>query len=321
MADTADPLYSLDGKTVWVSGHTGMVGQALMRRLAEDNCTVLTVGRGELDQRRQADVETWMADNKPDVVFLAAATVGGIVANDTRPGEFIYDNMAIESNVINAARTTGVEKLMLLGSACVYPKLAPQPMAEDTILTGPVEETSQWYAIAKIAGIMMCQAYRKQYGCDFITAQPINLYGPSDNFDLEASHVIPALMRKAHAAKLAGDPELSVWGSGKPLREFLYIDDCADALVFLMTRYSDPAPINIGPGEELTIKDLAKTVAQAVGFEGALSFDADKPDGTPRKSLDSTRIRDMGWTPTTEFADGLGRTYEWFVENVADADA
>ena len=192
-------------------------------------------------------------------------------------------------------------------------------MAEDTILTGPLEETSQWYAIAKIAGVMMCQAYRKQYGCDFITAQPINLFGPGDNFDLEDSHVIPGLMRKSHAAKLAGDTELSVWGTGKPQREFLFIDDCADALVFLMTRYSYPAPINIGPGEELTIKELAETLARAVGFEGVLTFDADKPDGTPRKSLDSTRIRNMGWTPTTSFTDGLALTYEWFLANMADA--
>ena len=318
MTAKPDPLYPLAGKRVWVSGHAGMVGGALVRRLAEEDCEVLTAGRDALDQRRQADVEAWMGDIKPDTVILAAATVGGILANDTRPAEFIYDNLAIEANVIHAARTTGVGKLLFLGAACMYPKLAPQPMAEETLLSGPVEETNQWYAIAKIAGLKMCQAYRTQYGCDFIAAIPANLYGPGDNYDLQAGHVIPALMRKAHEAKLAGEAAFEVWGSGKPKREFMYVDDLADALVFLMTRYSDPAPINVGTGEELSIRELAETVARAVGFAGALSFDAGKPDGMERKRLDNARMDGLGWTPNVSLAEGLARTYEWFLENAAD---
>ena len=319
MADDTTPLYSFVGKKVWVSGHAGMVGQSLMCRLAQVDCEILTVTRGEVDQRRQADVEAWMEENRPDAVFIAAATVGGILDNDTRPAEFIYDNLAIEANVINAAWKTGVEKLLFLGSACIYPKLAPQPMPEDALLTGPLEETNQWYAIAKIAGIMLCQAYRKQYGCDFISAQPINLYGPGDNFDLESSHVIPALMRKAHEAKQANAADLVVWGTGNPRREFLFVDDLADSLVFLMKNYSGPVQVNLGTGEELTIRELAETVARVVGFEGELSFDADKPDGTPRKLLDNTRIREMGWSPKTSLAEGLARTYEWFLENVTES--
>jgi len=310
--------YSLVGKRIWVSGHAGMVGQALVRRLAREECEILTVARNELDQRRQADVEAWMADNRPDAVFLAAATVGGILANDTRPAEFIYDNLAIEANVIHGAWKTGVEKLLFLGSACIYPKMAKQPMAEEALLTGPLEETNQWYAVAKIAGIKMCQAYRKQYKCDFISAQPINIYGPGDNFDLESSHVVPALMLKAHEAKNSSAKAFTVWGSGKPRREFLYVDDLADSLVFLMKHYSGPIQINIGTGEEVTIRTLAETIARTVGFEGSLFFDAGKPNGTPRKLLDSTRIAKMGWTPKTPFAEGLARTYEWFLENVAE---
>jgi GDP-L-fucose synthase len=301
---------------VWVSGHNGLVGQAIVRRLAEEDCRVLTVDRSVIDQRCQADVEKWLFDNRPDAVFLAAGTVGGILANNSRPAEFIYDNLTIEANIINAAWKAGVEKLMFLGSACIYPKLAPQPMTEEALLTGPLEETNQWYAIAKIAGIKLCQAYRKQYGCDFISAQPINLYGPGDNFDLESSHVIPALMRKAHEAKQANAADLTVWGTGNPLREFLFVDDLADALVFLMTRYSGPMQINIGTGEELTIRELAATLVRAVGFEGNLSFDADKPDGTPRKLLDNTRLHEMGWSAKTSLAEGLARTYDWFLENI-----
>jgi len=318
MAPEADTLYSLAGKRVWVSGHAGMVGRALVRRLAEEDCEVLTAGRDELDLRRQADVEAWMGDLKPDTVILAAATVGGILANDTRPAEFCYDNLAIEANVIHASRTVGVEKLLFLGAACMYPKLVPQPMAEETLLSGPVEETNQWYAIAKIAGLKMCQAYRTQYKCDFIAAIPANLYGPGDNFDLEAGHVIPALMRKAHEAKLAGGATFEVWGSGKPKREFMYVDDLAAALVFLMTRYSDPAPINVGTGEEVTIRELAETVARVVGFAGELSFDAGKPDGMGRKRLDNARMDGLGWVPNVSLAEGLARTYEWFVDNTAD---
>ncbi len=320
MPGAANPPYPLAGKRVWVSGHAGMVGQALVRRLADEDCEILTVPRGEVDQRRQADVEVWMADNRPDAVLMAAATVGGILANDTRPGEFTYDNLAIETNIIHAARETGVGKLMFLGAACMYPKLAAQPMAEESLLTGAIEKTNEGYAIAKLAGLTLCQAYRRQYDCDFITVIPANLFGPGDNFDLEAGHVIPALMRKAHEAKQANAADLTVWGSGKPLREFLYVDDLADALVFLMQRYSDPAPINVGGGEELSIRDIAEAVSRTVGFEGDLSFDASKPDGAPRKLLDNARIADMGWAPATPLTEGLARTYEWFLENVAGQD-
>jgi GDP-L-fucose synthase len=317
MATTTDPLFPLAGKKVWVAGHTGMVGQALCRRLATADCEVVTVARGDIDQRRQADVEAWMAENRPDAVFMAAATVGGILANDTRPGEFTYDNLAIETNIIHAARETGVGKLMFLGAACMYPKLADQPMAEESLLTGAIEKTNEGYAIAKFAGLALCQSYRRQYGCDFITVIPANLFGPGDNFDLEAGHVIPSLMLKADAAKRSGAVELSVWGSGEPIREFLYVDDLADALVFLIERYSDAAPINVGGGEELSIRGIAEAISRTVGFEGGLDFDTSKPDGTPRKLLDNSRIAKMGWTASTSIDDGLARTYEWFLENVA----
>lgn len=320
MPGAVNPPYSLANKRVWVSGRAGMVGRALVRRLANEDCKVLTVARGEVDQRRQADVETWMAENRPDVVFMAAATVGGILANDTRPGEFTYDNLAIETNIIHAARETGVGKLMFLGAACMYPKLADQPMAEESLLTGAIEKTNEGYAIAKLAGLALSQAYRRQYGCDFIAVIPANLFGPGDNFDLEAGHVIPSLMRKADTAKRSGAESLPVWGSGKPIREFLYVDDLADALVFLIERYSDAAPINVGGGEELSIRAIAEAVSRTVGFEGELSFDADKPDGAPRKLLDNTRIREMDWSPKTSLAEGLARTYEWFLENVAGRD-
>jgi GDP-L-fucose synthase len=317
MITKSDPLYPLAGKKVWVAGHTGMVGQALCRRLATADCEVLTVDRGDIDQRRQADVEAWMAENKPDTVFMAAATVGGILANDTRSGEFTYDNLAIETNIIHAARETEVGKLMFLGAACMYPNLADQPMAEESLLTGAIEKTNEGYAIAKLAGLSLCQSYRRQYGCDFITVIPANLFGPGDNFDLEAGHVIPSLMRKADTAKRSGAESLPVWGSGKPKREFLYVDDLADALVFLIERYSNAAPINVGGGEELSIRGIAEAISKTVGFEGELSFDADKPDGAPRKLLNNTRIREMDWSPKTSLAEGLARTYEWFLENVA----
>tara|TARA_R110002072_G_scaffold67031_9_gene164717 strand:- start:2329 stop:3297 length:969 start_codon:yes stop_codon:yes gene_type:complete len=306
-------LYPLDGKRVWVAGHRGMVGSAIARRLASENCEIITVGRDQADLRRQADVEDWMAQSKPDAVFLAAATVGGIQANDTRPAEFLYDNLAIETNIIEGARRIGVEKLMFMGSACIYPRLAEQPMAEDALLTGPLEPTNEAYAVAKIAGIKLCSAYRRQYGCDFISAMPNNLYGPGDNFDLRSSHVIPALMRKAHEAKTAGDPTMTVWGSGTPLREFLHVDDLADAAVFLMQQYSGETHLNIGTGEEISIRDLAATIAAAVGYEGKLVFDADKPDGAPRKLLDVSRISGMGWQSSTKLTDGLRMTYEWYL--------
>ena len=315
MTETPSSEYSLRGKRVWVSGHSGMAGGALVRRLETEDCKILTVGHKDLDQIRQAEVEEWMEANRPHAVILAAATVGGIYANETRPGEFIYDNLLIGANVIEAARKTGVEKLLFLGSACIYPRLAPQPVNEEALLTGPLEPTNESYAISKIAGIKMCQTYRKQYSCDFISAQPNSLYGPGDNFDLESCHVVPALIHKAHEAKIGGKDSLEVWGSGKPLREFLYVEDLADALVFLMKGYSGPLPINIGSGEELSIRELANTVKEVVGFEGKLSFDSGKPDGIPRKLLDNTRINEMGWKATTPLSKGLRLTYEWALEN------
>ncbi|MBI1986037.1 MAG: GDP-L-fucose synthase [Rhodospirillales bacterium] len=307
----------MHGKRVWVNGYRGMVGAAVVRRLQSESCTLLTTTSEEVDLRRQSDVEAWMAANRPQAVFLIAATVGGILANDTRPAEFIYDNLAIEANVIDTARKTGVEKLLFMGSACVYPREAPQPINEDCLLTGPLEPTNQWYAVAKIAGVKLAQAYRRQYGCDFISAQPINLFGPGDNFDLESSHVAAALLSKAHAAKADGKATFEVWGSGNPVREFLYVDDAADALVFLMERYSDELPINIGPGQVLTIRELAEAIARVVGFQGAPTFDASKPDGMPKKLLDSTRLGRLGWKATTGLEDGLRKTYAWFLENVA----
>ena len=309
--------YALAGKRVWVNGHRGMVGIALVRRLQSEDCEILTATSKELDLRRQADVEAWMEEYKPDAVFLCAATVGGILANDTRPAEFIYDNLAIEANVIHGAWKSGVGKLLFMGSACIYPRDAEQPMKEECLLTGPLEPTNEWYAIAKIIGIKLCQAYRKQYGADFISAQPINLYGPGDRFDLENSHVVPALMLKAHAAKTEGRASMDVWGSGNPMREFLYVDDVADALVFLMRNYSGAIQMNVGLGADLSIRELAETIIKVVGFEGELVFDTSKPDGTPRKFLDTTRLNDLGWAASTSLEQGLEQTYAWFLENVA----
>ncbi len=306
--------YRLDGKRVWIAGHRGMVGAALARRLADEGCDILTVDRAALDLRRQAEVEAWMAAARPEAVFMAAARVGGIHANDTRPGEFIYDNLAIDPNIIHAAKQTGVAKLLFLGSSCVYPRLAPQPMTEDCLLTGPLEPTNQWYALAKIAGIGMCQAYRRQYGCDFISAMPTNLYGPGDSFDLENSHVLSALLLKTHRAKAAGHDEVEIWGTGAPLREFLFVDDLADALVFLMKGYSAEAHINVGAGEEISIRDLAALIGDVVGFAGGFRFDPGRPDGTPRKLLDSGRLGALGWTATTGLRDGISRTYAWYLE-------
>lgn len=312
-------MYELQGKRIWVAGHRGLVGRAVLRRLQAIDCSVLTVDRSALDLRRQADVEEWVAAQRPQVVVLAAATVGGIMANATRPATFIYDNLAIQTNVIEAARRSGVEKLLFLGSACIYPRLAPQPIDENALLSGPLEPTNEAYAVAKIAGIKMCQAYRAQHGCDFISAQPNNLYGPGDRFDVESSHVVPALMMKAHAAKVSGAAHMEVWGSGQPCREFLFVDDAADALVFLLQHYAGPLPINIGSGEEVTIRALAHVTAEVVGFEGELVFDSSRPDGTPRKMLDTSRLADLGWHASTTLRDGLTRTYDWFLEHHAAA--
>ena len=304
--------YSLAGKRVFVAGHRGMVGSAIVRRLASENCEVLTAGRDVLDLKDQAAVRAWFAAEKPDAVFLAAAKVGGILANDSYPADFLYDNLMIEANVIEAAHRSGTEKLLFLGSSCIYPRLAPQPIPEDALLTGPLEPTNEWYAIAKIAGIKLCEAYRRQHGSDFISAMPTNLYGPGDNFDLQSSHVLPALIRKAHAAKLEGAAAMPIWGTGSPLREFLHVDDCADACVFLMKSYSDAGHVNIGSGEEISILDLARLVAEIVGFPGAIATDPTKPDGTPRKLMDSGRLRAMGWTPAIALSDGIAATYRSF---------
>jgi GDP-L-fucose synthase len=309
--------FALDGLRVWVAGHAGMVGSALCRRLAAENCEILTARRAEVDLRRQAETEAWVMAEKPDAVFVAAAKVGGIYANDTRPAEFIYDNLVIETNVIEAARTAGVKKLMFLGSSCIYPRLAPQPMREEALLTGPLEPTNEWYAIAKIAGIELCRAYRRQYGCDFISAMPTNLYGPEDNFDLDSSHVVPALIAKAHNAKTAGAPSITVWGSGKPRRELLYVDDLADALVHLMKTYSDEPHVNVDTGEDMTIDTLARTVCEVVGFKGERRYDSGRPDGAPRKLLDVGRLNALGWRAKTPLRDGLARTYDHYLKHVA----
>ena len=317
MSDDGSQYYSLTGKRVWVNGYRGMVGQALVRRLETIDCDILKTTSDDLDLRRQADAEDWMNDSKPEAVFLCAATVGGIMANDTRPAEFLYDNLAIEANVIHGAWRAGVEKLLYLGTGCMYPREAPQPIPEDCLLTGPLEPTNEWYAVAKIAGLKMCQAYRRQYGCDFITALPTNLYGPGDNFDPQDSHVIPALIQKAHAAKTEGAKSMEVWGSGAPLREFLYVDDAAEILVFLLQTYSEEAHINVGLGKELTIREVAESIVHVVGFEGELVFNTEKPDGMPRKLLDAKRLSQLGQSSAISLEDGLNRTYTWFLENIA----
>jgi GDP-L-fucose synthase len=302
-----------------VAGHRGMVGAALLRRLEQERCTLLTVGRQEVDLTRQVEVEQWVGEARPQAIFLAAARVGGIVANDSAPASFLYDNLAIATNVIRAAADTRVEKLLFVGSSCIYPKFAPQPIPESALLTGPLEETNQWYAVAKIAGLKLCQAYRQQHGCDFISAMPTSLYGPGDNFDLTSSHVIPALMRKAHEAKIAGTAEMFVWGSGTPRREFLHVDDAADALVHLMTHYSGDTPVNVGCGNDLTILELARLIARVVGFTGRISTDPSKPDGTPRKLLDISRLTSLGWQPRIGLEQGLASTYRWFARHYAQA--
>lgn len=310
-------VYSLSGKRVWVAGHRGMVGSALARRLEQEGCEIVTVGRDRVDLRRQDEVETWMERRGLQAVFLSAAKVGGILANDTYPAEFLYDNLMIAANIIHAAHNVGVEKLLFLGSSCIYPKYAPQPIVENALLTGPLEPTNEWYAVAKIAGIKLCQAYRKQYGDDFISAMPTNLYGPGDNFDLEASHVVPALIRKAHEAKIRGSSEMTIWGTGEPRREFLHVDDCADALVYLMKRYSASEHVNVGSGRDVAIRQLAETICDVIGFEGKVITDVSKPDGTPRKLMASTKLGNMGWHPRIGLESGIFSTYRWFLENAA----
>ncbi|MCC7275630.1 MAG: GDP-L-fucose synthase [Alphaproteobacteria bacterium] len=305
------------GKRVWVAGHRGMVGGAIVRRLADAGCEILTVDRARLDLRRQEAVERWMGEARPHAVFLAAARVGGILANDTRPADFLYDNLAIAQNVIDASWRTGVEKLLFLGSTCIYPRAAPVPTREDALLTGPLEPTNEWYAIAKIAGIKLCQAYRRQHGADFISAMPTNLYGPGDNYDPSSSHVVPALLRKFDAGRREGGP-VAIWGSGRPRREFLHVDDCADACVRLMERYSDAPHVNVGSGASVSIAELARLVARVVGYAGELRYDPSKPDGAPERLLDGSVLAGLGWRPRIALEEGLAAAYRWFLAHAAD---
>ena len=309
--------FDLSGRRVWVAGHRGMVGSAVVRRLASEPCRILTVDRSALDLRSSADVLAWMKAERPDAVVVAAAKVGGIMANATSPADFLHDNLAIQDAIIHGAFRTGVAKLVFLGSSCIYPKMAPQPIREDSLLTGPLEPTNEWYAIAKIAGIKLCQAYRRQHGCDFVSAMPTNLYGPDDNFDLRTSHVLPALMNKVHAAKANGGGPVEIWGSGTPRREFLHVDDLADAVVFLLRTYSEEEHINVGSGEDGTIRELAELIAEVVGYEGGFSFDGTKPDGTPRKLMDVSRLHARGWRHRIGLREGVAATYRWFSENRA----
>jgi len=311
----AAALYPLAGKRVYVAGHRGMAGSAIVRRLEHEDCEILTAVRNELDLMDQAAIRSWFKRNRPDAVIVAAAKVGGILANDTYPADFIYNNLVIEANVIEAAHSSGVQKLLMLGSSCIYPKLADQPISEEALLTGELEPTNEWYAIAKIAGIKLAQAFRKQHGDDFISAMPTNLYGPGDNFSLASSHVLPALIRKVHEAKLGGAQSIEIWGTGLPRREFLHVDDLADACVFLMQHYSGEMHINVGFGEDISILDLAALVCDVVGFSGSITTDLTKPDGTPRKLLNSGRLLAMGWRPSIGLREGIAATYRWYLDN------
>ena len=315
------PQFEIAGKTIFVAGHLGLVGRAVTRRLGDEGATVVGASRAELDLRDQAATKTFLKDTAPDAVIVAAATVGGILANSSYPVDFLNDNLLIESNLISGAHECGIDRLLFLGSSCIYPREAPQPMREDALLTGPLELTNQWYAIAKIAGIMLCRAYRAQYGRSYIAAMPTNLYGPGDNFDLKSSHVIPALMRKIDDAARERSATVEIWGTGTPLREFMHVDDLADALVFLLKTYDEAEHINVGSGQEVSIADLAKLISKVVGYQGKLVFDTSKPDGPPRKALDSTRIAALGWTPHYSLEEGLKQTYAWYRTEFGDADS
>jgi GDP-L-fucose synthase len=309
---TSPPLFPLSARRIFVAGHRGMVGSALIRRLRQEECRILTIDRDAVDLRDQPTVNRWFDEHHPEVVLLAAARVGGIHANNTHPGDFLYDNLAIAINVIEASRRTGVAKLLFLGSSCIYPRLAPQPMPESCLLTGSLEPTNEWYAIAKIAGLKLCQAYRRQHGCDFASVMPTNLYGPNDNFDLLSGHVLPALLAKIDAAVREGRNAVEIWGSGRPRREFLHVDDLADAVIFLLKSWSDEEPINIGTGTDVTIGELAELIAGVVGFKGRFVYDVSKPDGTPRKLLDVAKLTALGWRPRISLETGIRQTYEWY---------
>ena len=304
--------FDVHGKRVYVAGHRGMVGSALVRRLAREDCQILTVSRGEVDLRNQQAVDRWFDEHRPDVVFLAAARVGGIYANNAQPGDFLYDNLALQTNLIEAARRVQVAKLLFFGSSCIYPRLAPQPMPESCLLTGSLEPTNQWYAIAKIAGLKLCEAYRRQYGCDFISVMPTNLYGPGDNFDPLTSHVLAALIVKIDDAIRCGHDRVVIWGTGTPRREFLHVDDLADAAVFLIKNWSSDEHINIGAGQDLSVAELARTIGRIIGFEGNFVFDPSKPDGTPRKLLDVAKLNALGWRYRTDLESGIRQTYDWY---------
>lgn len=306
--------YSLSGKRVFVAGHRGMVGSGIVRRLESEQCEVLVAPRSDLDLLDQRAVRSWFADNRPDAVFLAAARVGGILANDSFPADFLYDNLMIEANIIEAAFRSQVEKLLFLGSSCIYPKHAEQPIHEEALLTGSLEPTNQWYAIAKIAGIKLAEAYRRQHGCDYISAMPTNLYGSGDNYDLQSSHVLPALIRKAHDAAQTGAASFEIWGSGTPRREFMHVDDMADACVHLMKTYSDAPHVNVGTGKDITIGELAELVAEIVGFNGTVVRDQSKPDGTMRKLMDSQRLYATGWRPRISLREGIAGAYRDFLD-------
>lgn len=308
-------MESLQGKRVFIAGHRGMIGSALVRRLATEQCDVLTAPRDVLDLLEPSAVKSYLAREKPDIVVVAAAKVGGILANDTRPAEFLFENLMIEANLIHGCHLADIQRLLFLGSSCIYPREAPQPIQEASLLTGPLEETNKWYAIAKISGVMLAQAYRRQYSRDYISAMPTNLYGPNDNFNLTSSHVLPALIRKAHDAKVAGVDTMEIWGSGTPMREFLHVDDCADALTFLLKNYSEEEHINVGSEEEISIFELAKLVARIIGFNGEVTRDISKPDGTPRKLMAADKLRQMGWRPEISLEDGVRTTYDWFLNN------
>lgn len=309
--------FDLSGKRVFVAGHKGMVGSALVRRLEREDCEILVTDRQGLDLMDQAATRAWLAREKPDAVIIAAAKVGGILANSSLPADFLFDNLMIASNLIEGAHRADVNRLLFLGSSCIYPKLANQPITEEALLTGPLEPTNEWYAVAKIAGIKLCQAYRRQHNRDYISAMPTNLYGPKDNFDLTSSHVLPALIRKAHEAKLAGASDITVWGSGKPLREFLHADDCADACIFLLREYSGDSHVNVGSGTDISILDLTKLVCSIVGFEGDIVLDRSKPDGTPRKLMSAQLLSGMGWAPKIDLRSGISQTYQWYLDHIA----
>jgi GDP-L-fucose synthase len=304
-------------KRIWVAGHRGMVGSAIVRRLQNEECEILTSTRALLDLKDQSAVRKWVQRERPDIIILAAAKVGGILANSNYPADFLFDNLVIETNIIEAAHRADVNRLLFLGSSCIYPKFAEQPIVEEALLSGPLEATNEWYAIAKIAGIKLCEAYRMQHGRDYISAMPTNLYGPGDNFDLQSSHVLPALIRKVHEAKLEQNVTIPIWGTGSPKREFLHADDCADACVYLLEHYSGKLHINVGSGEDISIADLAHRICDLLDFNGKLEFDDSKPDGTPRKLMSAKRLRDMGWAPTIGLDQGILGTYNWYLNQLS----